>query len=63
MIGFGYDYESNEDYTEDNQDVVYKMLFYESCHQQIFSEDEEEVDSKACNMLTINENVNLRNPS
>ena len=59
MIGSGYDYESNEDYIEDNQDVVYKRLFYEGCHQQIFSEDEEEIDSKACNMLSTNEDVNL----
>ncbi len=63
MIGSGYDYESNEDCAEENQDVVYKRFFHESCHQQIFSEDEEEVDRRTCNMLSTNENINLRMPS
>ena len=63
MIGSGYDYESDKDCVEDNQDVVYKRLFYEGYHQQIFSEDEDEVDSKACNMLSTSEDVNLRMPS
>ena len=62
MIGFGYDYESNEDCTEDNQGVVYKRLCYEGCHQKNFSEDEEEVDSKACNMLFATKNISLRKP-
>ena len=59
----GYDYETNEDCAEGNQDVVYKRLFHESCHQQIFSEDEEEIDNKACNMLSTTENISLRKPS
>ena len=60
MIGSGYDYESDEEYVEDSQDVVYKRLFYEGSHQQIFSENEEEMDSRACNMLSANENIKLR---
>ena len=63
MIGSCYDYETNEDCAKSNQDVVYKSLFHESCHQQIFSEDEEEIDSRACNMLSTTKNISLRKPS
>ena len=62
MIGSGYDYKSDENCAKDNQDVVNKRLFHESCHQQIFFEDEEEIDSRACNTLSTIENISLRKP-
>ena len=62
MIGSGYDYETDEDCAEGNQDIIHRRLLHESCHQQIFSEDEEEIDTMACNMLSTTKNINLRKP-
>ena len=61
MIGSSCEYESDEDCAERNQDVVYKRQFHEIYHQHIFSKDEED-DSRACNMLSTTEHINLRKP-
>ena len=63
MIGSGYEYESDEDCVENNPDVVYKRQFHESYHQQVFFKNEEEIYSRACNMLSTTKNINLRKPS
>ena len=63
MIGSRYEYESDIDCGETNQDVEYQRKFYESYHQQVSSENEKEIDRKACNMLSTIEHINLRKPS
>lgn len=56
-----YDFESDSDETD--LDVDYQRCAYEDYHQKIFSDNEAEVDNRACNVTSEKNSMNLRKPS
>ena len=50
-------------FEEIDLDVNNKIQVYEDYHQLVFSDDEDEIDSRACNMTSDVSHINLRQPS